>query len=357
MEGKVIGWNTSSKEGVIRSSEGERYSFTMDDWRDERSPYKNLKVDFEPEDRVAKEIFVVSAGFDDGLDKVKGGVNAAREIIIKNEHLKKLTEHGLFNITPVIMMTLVFFLGFIPYADDGGYSSDGISAASGVTGFLFVVGSLGFIFAASFGLKPIVTKVLGLVVTGVLALNILIALMYLLQTLDMDYIEDAYMYLELGFNVFGMLSLVVITVLSIVCLILPKKVNPNYASEGDPSDTAVDINSSSLTSETDSERIYAHINYALMALFILTGGISGIAALIFAYIRKGSITSELYQDHYRYIIRTLWFTLLWTVIAIATVAILVGVFVGILVAVVASIWLIYRVIKGWLRMSNGRLMY
>ena len=49
-------------------------------------------------------------------------------------------------------------------------------------------------------------------------------------------------------------------------------------------------------------------------------------------------------------IRTFWWGLLWGVIG----AVLLLVLVGYLVLVADAVWIIYRIVKGWLRLAEGR---
>jgi uncharacterized membrane protein len=58
------------------------------------------------------------------------------------------------------------------------------------------------------------------------------------------------------------------------------------------------------------------------------------------------------ESHFRWQIRTFWFGLLWGVIGAALLLVLVGYF----VLLADAIWIIYRVVKGWLNLSDNRPM-
>lgn len=61
MEGKVLGFNQEAKEGVIKDAKGERYNFSLDDWKSEEQPKQNLEVDFIVGDNgKAMDIYVTS---------------------------------------------------------------------------------------------------------------------------------------------------------------------------------------------------------------------------------------------------------------------------------------------------------
>jgi len=78
-----------------------------------------------------------------------------------------------------------------------------------------------------------------------------------------------------------------------------------------------------------------------------------LAAIIVNYMRKDDVQGTWLESHFRWQIRTFWFSLLWAVIGFATAFLAVG----IVVLVVASFWYIYRVAKGWMRLSDGKEMY
>jgi len=96
----------------------------------------------------------------------------------------------------------------------------------------------------------------------------------------------------------------------------------------------------------------ALIVYALQAAgFIL--GITFIAAVVVNYIKKDDVKGSWVESHFRWQIRTFWFSLLYTVIGV----ILSGVLIGFAVLAANMVWTLYRVIKGCIRLSEGREMY
>jgi uncharacterized membrane protein len=91
--------------------------------------------------------------------------------------------------------------------------------------------------------------------------------------------------------------------------------------------------------------------YALQAVGFLIG-VTFIAGVIINYIKLPDVTGTLYESHFRWQIRTFWWGLLWSVVGGATVWLLVGF--AILLA--AGIWVIYRIVKGWLNLMDGKEM-
>jgi uncharacterized membrane protein len=106
------------------------------------------------------------------------------------------------------------------------------------------------------------------------------------------------------------------------------------------------------TTPEESARQLAIAVYALQAAsFVLV--VSMIAGVILNYVKREDAAGTWLESHYTWQIRTFWWWLAWMVVA-AVLAIIV---VGIAVAIVNQIWLLYRLIKGWIRLSEGRPMY
>jgi len=87
--------------------------------------------------------------------------------------------------------------------------------------------------------------------------------------------------------------------------------------------------------------------YALFAVSVLSGGLFGlasVAAVILAYLKRDEMTATIYASHANWIVRTFWWGVLWLGLsALATI-----IFVGWLTGLAAAIWILYRLIKGWL---------
>jgi uncharacterized membrane protein len=75
------------------------------------------------------------------------------------------------------------------------------------------------------------------------------------------------------------------------------------------------------------------------------------------YIKRGDARGTWAESHYRWQIRTFWFALLWLIIGVLLIMTLVGAPIGIGVLIVATIWLMYRIARGWLRLRDKRAMY
>ena len=93
----------------------------------------------------------------------------------------------------------------------------------------------------------------------------------------------------------------------------------------------------------------ATVVYALQAFGFFVG-ITWIVAVIIDYVKKDDAAGTWLESHYRWQIRTFWWGLLWGVIG----GVLLLVLVGYLVLVANAVWIIYRIVKGWLRLAERR---
>jgi len=93
----------------------------------------------------------------------------------------------------------------------------------------------------------------------------------------------------------------------------------------------------------------ATVVYALQAAGFFVG-ITWIVAIVIDYVKRDDARGTWLESHYRWQIRTFWWGLLWAVIGSITVLVLVGW----LVLAVTAIWIVYRIAKGWLYLSENR---
>ena len=103
--------------------------------------------------------------------------------------------------------------------------------------------------------------------------------------------------------------------------------------------------------ETNLKRLTTII-YALQAASLFTGTLTLFAGVIINYVRWEDVQGSWIESHFRWQTRTFWYSLLWMVIGVVTTIFLIGW--AILLA--ASLWLIYRIVKGWVYLSEHRPM-
>src|SRR3982751_2033673 len=94
---------------------------------------------------------------------------------------------------------------------------------------------------------------------------------------------------------------------------------------------------------------------ALIVTAFLTGWPS-IIAVIINYVKRDDVRGTYLDSHFGWQIRTFWYTLLWLVIAAVLFATVVGIVLAYILAVGAGLWIVYRVLRGWIALNEGRAM-
>lgn len=87
-------------------------------------------------------------------------------------------------------------------------------------------------------------------------------------------------------------------------------------------------------------------------------GLVGIVAVIVCYVKRDEAKDTWVASHLQWLIRTFWFSLLWTVVGWVVFWVLLIVLIGPVIAVciwaVTAIWILYRVIRGYLLFKESR---
>jgi uncharacterized membrane protein len=88
------------------------------------------------------------------------------------------------------------------------------------------------------------------------------------------------------------------------------------------------------------------------------GGIAGIVAIIMAHVKRSEAAGTWLASHYRWLIRTFWFSVLWGVIGGIIFVLLFIIIVGIVIAyaiwIATTLWVLYRLIKGYLLFKDSQ---
>lgn len=96
----------------------------------------------------------------------------------------------------------------------------------------------------------------------------------------------------------------------------------------------------------------ANLVYLLQALsFVL--GVTSIIGVVVNYVRLDDVRGTWLESHFVWQIRTFWFQMLWGLVGLVTSVVLIG----FLIWGVAYLWVIYRVVKGWINLADDRPMY
>jgi uncharacterized membrane protein len=116
---------------------------------------------------------------------------------------------------------------------------------------------------------------------------------------------------------------------------------------------------------------YTHIIYALHASAVLTGvltsssiagrflfGLPSIIAVIMNYARRAEAHGTWLATHFQWQIRTFWRALLWIAITLLVGGLLTLIVIGIFIVIagfcIVGLWVAYRVIRGWIALSERR---
>ena len=108
-----------------------------------------------------------------------------------------------------------------------------------------------------------------------------------------------------------------------------------------------------------------HIIYALHAFSVLTAfssaalivtafltGWPSIIAVIINYVKRNEVRGTFLDSHFSWQIRTFWWSLLWLVIG----GVLTVVLVGWAILGLTGLWILYRIIRGWLALVSRKAM-
>ena len=111
----------------------------------------------------------------------------------------------------------------------------------------------------------------------------------------------------------------------------------------------------------------AHVIYALHAFSALTGMLSpamvvtafltgwpSIIAVILNYVKRSEVKGTWLDSHFSWQIRTFWFALLWLALGGVLLLTVVGIPFAFVAWFATGIWVLYRIIRGWLALSSQK---
>lgn len=114
---------------------------------------------------------------------------------------------------------------------------------------------------------------------------------------------------------------------------------------------------------------WAHLMYLLHALSAASGvltsasiagafvfGWPSILAVIINYVTRGNVRGSWLDSHWRWQLRTFWYAALWLLVAGLLAATFIGIPAAILVIVLCGLWVLYRVVRGWLTLAQRQAM-
>ena len=97
--------------------------------------------------------------------------------------------------------------------------------------------------------------------------------------------------------------------------------------------------------KTPGDRSVMHLLYGMHTVAPFTLWTLSVLALIGHYVKRADEQDLLYLAHHNYMIRTVWWTMLWLLVFLP----------GALAWTVIGAWYLYRCLRGWLRFNDNRL--
>ena len=110
-----------------------------------------------------------------------------------------------------------------------------------------------------------------------------------------------------------------------------------------------------------------HIIYGLHAVAVLVGvtsaatvaggfvfGLPSLVAVFLNYLKRSDVNGTWLESHFRWQIRTFWFTLLWLVVYGLLIITIIGIPIAWILIAILGLWVGYRVIRGWVALADAR---
>ncbi|HEX4647752.1 MAG TPA: hypothetical protein VH111_02910 [Steroidobacteraceae bacterium] len=129
-----------------------------------------------------------------------------------------------------------------------------------------------------------------------------------------------------------------------------------------PAAAAVTVDESLLT--------YTHVMYALHSVAVLigvttfhtiigsfVGSLPSIVAVVMNYARRSAARGTYLESHFRWQLRTFWFAVLWAFVSALALISIIGLLAGLVGLAALTIWIVYRLLRGWLALRDKKPMY
>ncbi|MDB5862604.1 MAG: hypothetical protein JWO70_410 [Betaproteobacteria bacterium] len=104
-----------------------------------------------------------------------------------------------------------------------------------------------------------------------------------------------------------------------------------------------------------------HAFSALMGILtpalIVTSFLSGwpsIIAVIINYVKRDEVRGTWLDSHFSWQLRTFWYALLWLFVIFLLFITLVGIPLAVVVGLGVGIWIVYRLVRGWMLLGQGK---
>ncbi len=116
-----------------------------------------------------------------------------------------------------------------------------------------------------------------------------------------------------------------------------------------PLEQSVEVVGTAEAAVDDKLKNLTQLVYILQAISLAVG-LTAIAGLILNYLKRDEVKGTYLEDHFRWQIKTFWYALVGVILGWLLVIVLVG----FLIWAVVGLWYIYRIVKGWLALNDGK---
>ena len=102
---------------------------------------------------------------------------------------------------------------------------------------------------------------------------------------------------------------------------------------------------------------FSAVSGLLSAGFVVTAFLFGwpsVIAVVINFLTRNQVRDHWLESHWRWQWRTFWFAALWLLVAFAFGITLIGLVVAVPLILITGIWLLYRVVRGWLALGAGK---
>jgi len=101
---------------------------------------------------------------------------------------------------------------------------------------------------------------------------------------------------------------------------------------------------------TQPMKTYTMIVYGLFTLGLFLTGLPTVIGVIMAYIKREEYNGTVYREHMDMLIRTFWYSLLFSILG----AITTWLYIGFVILFIVGVWYIYRLVRGFVRLHDGK---
>jgi len=74
------------------------------------------------------------------------------------------------------------------------------------------------------------------------------------------------------------------------------------------------------------------------------------------YARRSATHGTFIESHFRWQLRTFWFAVLWACVSGLVMLTIIGIPAGLLGLLALAIWIVYRLVRGWLALRDRKAM-